>query len=108
VNEQGTLVLRGPCVPVAAGTELRFAFRLRSGGGEGYFFALQVFEFGDEKCDESAGVLAAHGMPPQASWSDLETTETISDGTRAIRLELHGSGEPGAAVLLDELVVARP
>lgn len=108
VDGQGSLTLQGPCVAVEAGRDYRFAVRLRALEGNGYFFAMNVLEFTDAACDESTGILSMTGAPPTASWADLETTETISDGTRAVRLELNGSGESGTTVLFDDLVIARP
>lgn len=86
--------------------ELRFAARLRGHAAGGYFFAFNVLEYADAACAESSGVLAVTGAPPGEEWVELATPARISDGTRAVRFELNGSGEVGAAALFDELVIA--
>lgn len=105
---QGSVTVVGPCVPAKPSTSHAYAAHLRLARGNAYYCNVQLFQFTDQSCQEGSEPLGAQGRPPDATWRIASASASTGEPTRSLEVRLVCSGEPGFAVLWDDVYVGVP
>lgn len=103
-DPQGSIMVSGGCLPVRPETSYRAAVSIRLGTGVPYFCGFTVWQYSDEACQEGMEPFLAGGLPPRPEWQHAEQSGVSSATTRSVEVRLDCSGEPGVAVLYDNVV----
>jgi hypothetical protein len=102
----GSLTVRGPCVAVKGGAEVRVGARLKLSAGTPYFCSVNVFQYADAKCQENEEPLTSAGMPPPPAWKEVSGSAKAEASTKAVEIRPVCSGNPGFAVLFDDFTLS--